>query len=200
MPPLPQLNMQNISLGDYKGGRDTLQTALGMKYDPLDSIMAATTAYAKEGLSNIGARDLYEQHDAATLGSALQQLDYKNEIEQQNLQGVRSQNLADTSEVLGGAEESMLQHAEHVFSLMSPDDQAKNLPWLDALRKSRGRGSVLERKGRLGWNEEHGTDNPFALARLTAAGAQKLPTDPKAPAAKTQKPSSSKHGITVNVQ
>lgn len=174
--------MQNISLGDYKGGRDTLQTAMGMKYEPLDSIMATSAALAKEGMSGISSRELYKQHDAATLHAAmiahqnsLDIEDYKDSLLGQREEQKRYQTNSDESEVLSGEEEAALEHAKHVFSLMSPEDQAANLPWLQQMHATMGKGSVAKRKGRMAYSITNNLNDPLALAALTAARAKRFP-------------------------
>lgn len=155
---------------------------MGMKYDPLENVMATSAALAKEGMSGVSSRELYKQHDAATLHAAmmahqnaLQLEDYKDALLGQREAQKHDQTMADESEALSGEEEAALQHATHVFSLMSPEDQAANLPWLQQMHATMGKGSVAKRKGRMAYSSMYNLNDPLALAALTAARAKRLP-------------------------
>lgn len=192
--------MQNISLGDYKGGRDTLQTTLGQQYQPLNDIMGAAAAYAKEGLGNIGSRELYRQHDAATLHAALTQKTLENQLANQDLLQKYAMRLSDEGEVISGEEEAMLAHNRRVIGMMSPEDQRKFAPYIQSLSDAMGTGSILRRKGRLAYNAERNIDDPFAQARLQAAAAKPVPTSMAAnPSDKGESSSSSKHKLNFKL-
>jgi hypothetical protein len=47
--------MQNFQLGDYRGGRDTLNEAMQMQYSPLEHIQAAAQAFGQQGMSGANA-------------------------------------------------------------------------------------------------------------------------------------------------
>ena len=175
--------MQNLSLGDYKGSRDTLQGALGGQYAPLSEIMNATTNYAAMGLKNIGALNLDKQHEAETLHNALQQRYYEDQLAQDAI----DRKLTLEGEMASGEEDAMLEHAQHMYSLLSPEDQAKNAGWLLTMKANKGKGSPAYRKGRMAWNSEHGTDEALSLIKAQSAAAQKLPSEPPAPAPKASK-------------
>jgi hypothetical protein len=64
--------MQNLQLGDYKGGRDTLQAALQMQYSPLENVQAAARAFGQQGMAGASAMkgkrfDAQAQREAATI-------------------------------------------------------------------------------------------------------------------------------------
>jgi len=188
--------MQNISLGDYKGGRDTLQGALTGQYTPLNETMNAAAAYGVNALGSIGKRMLEEQTSAHTLHNALEQKSYEDQLAQDAIQ----RKIGMEGEAAGGEEDAMIAHAEHMFSLLSPEDQAKNAGWLAGMKRNRGRGTPLERIGRNKWNSEHGTDEATSLIKAQAAAAKKVPTDAVplvTPATGAKKTPSTKHKINV---
>jgi hypothetical protein len=188
--------MQNISLGDYKGGRDTLQGALGEQYTPLNEIMNTAMNFGNTGLASIGKRLLEEQTADDTLHNVLAQKGYEDQLAQEGVQ----RKIAMEGEAAGGEEDAMIAHAEHMFSLLSPEDQAKNAGWLAGMKANRGRGTPLERIGRNKWNSEHGTDEATSLIKAQAAAAKKVPTDAVplvTPASGVKKTPSSKHKINV---
>jgi len=164
--------MQNISLGDYRGGRDTLQGALGEQYAPLNDVMAAAMNYGNTGLASVGKRLAEKQASADTLHNALAQKQYEDQL----MQEATNRKVDMEGEVAGGEEDAMIAHAEHMYSLLSPEDQAKNAGWLNGMRSNRGNGTALQRIGRNKWNAEHGTDEALSLIKAQAAAAQKTPS------------------------
>lgn len=67
--------MNSLQLGDYKGQRDTLQTAMGTAYSPLENVQAAARAFGQQGMVNAGAQRLESMKEnfmqQATLDAAM---------------------------------------------------------------------------------------------------------------------------------
>jgi hypothetical protein len=191
--------MQNISLGDYKSGRDTLQGALGAQYTPLNETMTAATNYGVSALNSIGKRLLEHQAANDTLHSALAQKQYEHEISQQDIIDKHNMLMNDEGEMISGAEEAMLGHNKRVIGMMSPEDQAKFEPYLKSLSDTMGKGTVLQRKGRMAYEVERNIDDPFAQARLQAAAAKQLPTSISAGPSDKKTTSTSKHKLNFKL-
>jgi hypothetical protein len=67
--------MNSLQLGDYKGSRDTLQTAMSTAYSPLENVQAAARAFGQQGMANAGAQRLERMKEnfmqQATLDAAM---------------------------------------------------------------------------------------------------------------------------------
>jgi len=67
--------MNSLQLGDYKGQRDTLQTALGQAYSPLENVQAAAREFGKVAMANSSAKGLERMREnftkQATLDAAM---------------------------------------------------------------------------------------------------------------------------------
>ena len=70
-----QLNMNSLQLGDYKGQRDTLQTAMGTAYSPLENVQAAAREFGKVAMANSSAKGIERMREnftkQATLDAAM---------------------------------------------------------------------------------------------------------------------------------
>lgn len=67
--------MNSLQLGDYKGQRDTLQTAMGTAYSPLENVQAAAREFGKVAMANSAAKGIERMKESfqkqATLDAAL---------------------------------------------------------------------------------------------------------------------------------
>lgn len=79
--------MQNLQLGDYRGGRDTLQTAMTQQYSPLEHVQAAAQAFGQQGMANAAGARMQKSRERAELGKTM----LMNEAAI-GLEGLRSEN------------------------------------------------------------------------------------------------------------
>jgi len=63
--------MQNLQLGDYRGQRDTLQTAMQMQYAPLQNLAQAADTFGSAGMRNAGEQKMEKMKEKFTKQATL---------------------------------------------------------------------------------------------------------------------------------
>jgi hypothetical protein len=172
--------MQQLSLGDYRGNRDTLEAALGQQYSPLQGVQGMAQGMAQQGLSGVSRRLSMRQGEADLLARTLAIKDFEAQMLSDANSQKGEQDMADASEMLGGREAAMMDWANNVLQSYDPNSpefkQAKRT--IDML-SNRKRGGLAADKGYLDYIEEYDINNPISQGTLGSLAVQYRGGDPK---------------------
>ncbi len=165
--------MQQLSLGDYRGSRDTLQAALGQDYSPLQGVQGMAQGMAQQGLAGISKRAAMRQGEADSLAKLMAIEDFKARMlgEAQGQKDAEEESMA--GEYLAGREGAMMDWANNVIQSYDPNSpefkQAKRT--IDML-SSRQRGGAAREKGYLEYVDEYDIGNMFNQGTLGSLAVQ----------------------------
>jgi hypothetical protein len=180
--------MQQLSLGDYRGNRDTLQAALGQEYSPLSGAMATNSAMAQQGMAGVSKRLSMRQGEADLLSRMIAYKDFEGRMLAEAQKAMEAEaegeaEMAQAGEMLGGREAAMVDWFGNVLQSYQPDSpeykQAKRAMDMITGRK---RGGLAADKGYLDYIEEYGINEPVnqgTLGSLSYVGGNPKDQKPK---------------------
>lgn len=159
--------MQQLSLGDYRGNRDTLEAALGQQYSPLQAVQGTAGAMAQQGLGGASKRLSMRQGEADLLSRMIAYKDFEGRMLADADGQKDEREMSEAGEMLGGREDAMTDWFNNVLQSYAPDSpefrQAKRALDMIAQRK---RGGLARDKGYLDYVEEYGINEPFNQGTL----------------------------------
>ncbi len=165
--------MQQLSLGDYKGNRDTLNAALAQDNPTLQGAMGMASGMAQQGLSGVSRRLGMRQAEADSLSKTLALEEFRGRM----MQDVGDEELAAKeqymSDEMGGREAAMMDWSQNVLQSYAPDSpEYKQAVRTIKMLSDRSRKSMSHDKGYLDYIEEYGINDPISQGTLGSLGVQ----------------------------
>lgn len=178
--------MNQLQLGDYRGGRDSITGLMNAEIPQLQNVTAAAQAFGSIGLQGMAQRhgiaDQYNYDLRNKMALADRSLSAQMGIGQMN-QGYKEQAAAaqeqQAQDILSGEEQAMLDWAGNVIQQYEPDSpEHKQAARTLQMLQNRRHGSAGFNKGYSGFVGEHDVSNMLSQGSLGAAGWQqaKKPT------------------------
>jgi len=176
--------MNQLQLGDYRGGRDSITGLMNAEIPQLQNVTAAAQAFGSIGLQSMAQRhgiaDQYNYDLRNKMALADKTLSAQMGIGQMN-QAYKEQAAAaqanaqeqQAQDILGGEEQAMLDWASNVIQQYEPDSpEHKQAARTLQMLKNRRHGSAGFNKGYSGFVGEHDVSNMLSQGSLGAAGWQ----------------------------